>query len=155
MAALTVISLAMGIAELIGPKVVGLFAGDKGEQVAEQVISIAQGVTNEPDPVTSLAMLRGEPELAAQFQLALLQQESSLVAMAYEDRADARQMYLGSEAKTADRISQQVMSWNVWFVLALVVINAGAVFLLTDVTHLKRRNQGYRAMTSFGNLDDS
>ena len=130
---MSAVALALGIAQLIGPKIIGLITGNKkGEAIAEKVIGIASDITHEPDAASAVDLLQRDKLLANQFRLKLADQEASLLEMAYKDRADARAMYQATNHETADKISQQVMTFNAWFVLGLVVINALAVYFLKD-----------------------
>ena len=84
------ITLALGLAKFLGPKIVKLVAGDKSGKVAEEVIGHAMAVTGQSTPDKAAAALEANPELQLQLKSRLMDHIESLERLANEDRADAR-----------------------------------------------------------------
>lgn len=121
------ISIALGLAK-VAPMVAGWLGGDKAEKAASEVVSIAERVTGLDGP-NALAVIRSDPDTALAFEQAIMDDKYRLDELYLADKADARAMYQVHHAQT-DRISERIMRFNLWAILALVVVNAAAVYLL-------------------------
>lgn len=88
---LPVLPIALQLAQLVGPKIVKMVAGDSAGKVAEQVIATAQSISGEETPETALSTLSANPTLRVQYMQAVLDQETELEKAYLGDRQDARQ----------------------------------------------------------------
>lgn len=68
------IPIAMALANFI-PAIAGWLGGSKAEDVASKVVGIAQTVTGQSAPDAALAAIQADPNLAMQFQKAVLDQQ--------------------------------------------------------------------------------
>lgn len=127
------ISLVLGVANLLGPRIAGYFAGDTGEAVAKEVISIAQHVTGHTEPVDAIQAIQHDPSVAAAFQQRIAEQEHKLKALAFADKADARDMYR-QRHRMADTIAARIMVWNLPAVLLLACANIPIAIYVDDVS---------------------
>lgn len=84
------IAIALEIAKLAAPKIVGALAGDKAEAVAERVVDMAQEVTGTASPDLALAKLKADPNLVMQFNIRSQEIEADLDKAYLADRAGAR-----------------------------------------------------------------
>lgn len=75
--------IALALAQF-APMLAGLLAGPKAEAVAGKVVEIAQTVTGQPTPEAALKAVQLSPEIAAQFQKAVLDQQVELEKLAVE-----------------------------------------------------------------------
>ena len=93
------ISLAISAAMKWGPSLIGGLMGDGAEKVAGDVIDIAMKATGKSDPQDAMTALEQTPELALQFQQALM---SYSLKMAQEDtkRLQAVNATMQVEAKS-------------------------------------------------------
>jgi hypothetical protein len=66
------------------PMLAGLFGGSKAEDVATKVVGIASAVTGQSAPDAALAAIQADPNLAMQFQKAVLEQQVQLQQIALE-----------------------------------------------------------------------
>lgn len=64
------------------PTLAGLFGGPKAEDVAAHVVGIAKTVTGQSAPEAALAALQSDPNLALQFQKAVLEQQGKMAEIA-------------------------------------------------------------------------
>ncbi|WP_051560190.1 hypothetical protein [Marinobacterium jannaschii] len=128
------ISIALGLASLTGldKKIGRWLGGSNGEQVAAQVVEIAQAVTGAKQPEQVKQVLETDPQALLAFEEKLHEREHELERLAYRDRADARQMYRETEHEQADSIAQSIIRNNLWFVLLLAIGNAAAVIFLKE-----------------------
>ncbi|MBW8309830.1 MAG: hypothetical protein K0M45_09415 [Candidatus Paracaedibacteraceae bacterium] len=83
------ISAAFGLAQFI-PSIARWLAGEKAEEVAENVLNIAKRVTGIEDSSDMLRLLLEQPELVIEFQKAILNLEAELELAALQDKQDAR-----------------------------------------------------------------
>lgn len=135
MALLTTVAAAVAVAEKTGLSswLGRLVAGDKGEKVATQVMSIAQGMTGAGGPDGVLAALDADKELTKKVAARLQQNEQELIKLAFADLADARDTYERTDHKVADDLAKMVMRQNIWFVCLLIGANVGVVMLIENV----------------------
>lgn len=135
------ISIALGLAQLLGPKIAGYFGGENGEAIAHEVVSVAKKVTGQDDDIEAAEAIHRDPKLAAEFKRQVLANEHKLKALAFADKADARAMYR-ERCKMADVIASRVMNWNLPALIllaaanipvAIYVDNAGSAQLLGNL----------------------
>jgi hypothetical protein len=77
------IPIAMALAQF-APMIAGLFGGSKAEDVAKHVVGIASAITGQSAPDAALAAIQADPNLAMQFQKAVLDQQAHLAELALE-----------------------------------------------------------------------
>lgn len=75
------IPIAMALAQF-APMIAGWLGGSKAEDIAGKVVGVAQAVTGQSAPDAALAALQADPNLAMQFQKAVLDQQSHLAEVA-------------------------------------------------------------------------
>lgn len=84
------IPIAMALAQF-APGIIKLLTGsDKAEDVAEQVVGIAQTITGTDNPDAALAAIKADPNKVLEFQQAMSAQQADLEKAYLADRADAR-----------------------------------------------------------------
>ena len=120
-------TIAMGLAK-VAPMVAGWLGGDKAEAAATEVVGIAEKLTGKKGP-DALESINADPALALEFQKAVMADKHRLDELYLQDKADARDMYKVHHEQT-DRISERIMSYNLWAILALVMINGLAIYFL-------------------------
>lgn len=85
------IATIMGLAQF-APSILRFFgAGEKSAAVAEKVVGIAQSITGTQSPDSALEAIRQDPQLALQFQTAVLAQDEELEKAFLADRQGARE----------------------------------------------------------------
>jgi len=86
--------LAMAIPSLIKllPDVAGWFGGDKAEQMTSEVLDVASRVTGISDKNKALEAINTDPNVALEFQKAVMADKYRLDEMYLADRKDARDM---------------------------------------------------------------
>ncbi|KVP11955.1 hypothetical protein WJ85_17130 [Burkholderia ubonensis] len=75
------IPIALALAELAGnlaPTIAGWLGGSKAEDVATKVVDVAKAVTGQPTGDASLAAIQADPNLAMQFQKAMMDMQVEL-----------------------------------------------------------------------------
>ncbi|UEP31623.1 MULTISPECIES: 3TM-type holin [unclassified Burkholderia] len=77
------IPIAMALAQF-APMIAGWLGGSKAEDVATKVVGVAQAVTGQSAPDAALAAIQADPNLALQFQKAVLEQQGQLAQIAAE-----------------------------------------------------------------------
>ena len=90
------VTIALGLAQLLGPKIAAYFGGDSGEAVANEVLSIARKVTGQPDNIDATEAIYRDPVLAAEFKRQVLDNEHKLKAFYWDNIAD---LYRGLNEK--------------------------------------------------------
>lgn len=89
--------IALALAQF-APMIAGLFGGPKAEDVAQKVVGIAQAVTGQSAPNAALAAIQADPNIALQFQKAVLDQQ-------YEIQKLAQEVELASIAADAQNVA--------------------------------------------------
>jgi F0F1-type ATP synthase assembly protein I len=115
------------------PKLINLF-GDRGSkitEVAETIGSIAQQITGGKSVSESVAALQADPQLAYQFEVAVMANETVLERLDEQSRARASEQYKVTH-KTADQIANIIMKTNLPVVGVLVMVNVVAVDYFAD-----------------------
>lgn len=75
--------IAMMLAQF-APMIAGWLGGSNAEKVATQVVGIAKTVTGQSSPEAAVAALQADPNLAYQYQKAVLDQQAQLAEIAKE-----------------------------------------------------------------------
>lgn len=84
------VTIALGLAQF-APSLMRYFGvGEKSAAVAEQVVGIAKTVTGKGSADEALAAVRADPQLALQFNVAVLSADADLEKAHLADRKDAR-----------------------------------------------------------------
>jgi len=89
------IAIALTLAQMAGalaPTIAGWLGGPKAADVATKVVDVAKAVTGQPTADASLAAIQADPNLALQFQKALLDQQTQLAQIAAQ-REQAQMNY--------------------------------------------------------------
>jgi hypothetical protein len=81
---LPLLPLALSLASQFAPSIIGLFAGAKAEDVAQKVVGLAQTVTGHTEPEAAVKAIEADPNLALQFQQAVLAQKIELEKIALQ-----------------------------------------------------------------------
>ncbi|WP_010297199.1 hypothetical protein [Candidatus Odyssella thessalonicensis] len=87
--AVSPISAAVSLAQFI-PSIARWLAGEKAEEVAENVLDIAKRITGIEDSTDIIQLLREQPEVVIEFQKAILNLEAEMELSTMRDRQDAR-----------------------------------------------------------------
>ncbi|MEC4595449.1 hypothetical protein [Burkholderia vietnamiensis] len=95
------IPIAMALAQF-APMVAGWLGGSKAEDVATKVVGVAQAVTGQSAPDAAVAALQADPNLAMQFQKAMLEQQGQLAQIA----ADVTRAELAADVANTSAINQ-------------------------------------------------
>ncbi|QDD62636.1 hypothetical protein EJD96_00005 (plasmid) [Herbaspirillum seropedicae] len=75
--------IAMALAEF-APLIAGWLGGSNAEKVATKVVDIAKTVTGQSSPDAAVAALQADPQLAYQYQKAVLDQQADLARLAQQ-----------------------------------------------------------------------
>lgn len=129
-----VISLALGIAEALGldKKIARLLKSPTGK-AASKVIDIAHSVVGDDvTPDALLQKIKTDHATAAEIRQQILANQQQIKQLAYQDRHDARRMYRETGHDQADKIAHAIINYNLWLILALVVINGLAIYGLRE-----------------------
>lgn len=95
------IPIAMALAQF-APMIAGWLGGSKAEDVATKVVGVAQAVTGQSAPDAAVAALQADPNLAMQFQKAMLEQQGQLAQIA----ADVTRAELAADVSNTSAINQ-------------------------------------------------
>lgn len=150
------ISGALGLLKLTGldTKIGQLFGGDTGEAVAKKVVDIAQMVTGTTNMVDAAAQLELSPELALNFEEALMAQEVELVKLANEDRKGARNMQAAALGQK-DTFSKRFVYYFAigWSLFAMIYI-AMITFLIIPENSVRFADTvlGFLLATAIGSI---
>lgn len=115
------------------PDLIGLFnpkRGKKAKSAIEAVGKVAEAITGKKGD-EAVNAISSDPKLAFDFKLAVMADSHVEEQLEVEDRKSARDAYKVHHEQ-ADKVAQSVMSWNLWIILLLVLINVGAVWFLKD-----------------------
>lgn len=116
---------ATGLTSWIGSKL----GGEVGEKTAAAISGIAQDVTGATSVTEALEAVKKDPTIASQVKMKVLDQEHELIQMALADIKDARAMYKETDHTMADKVSDNIMKYNFWYILALLGILVGVNFI--------------------------
>lgn len=95
------IPIAMALAQF-APMIAGWLGGSKAETIAGKVVGIAQTVTGQSAPDAALAAIQADPNLAMQFQKAVLDNQAQLAQIA----ADVEKAELAADQANTATINQ-------------------------------------------------
>lgn len=104
------------------PKLIKSITGGN-KSLAQKAIDIAKAVTGQDDEERAVTALQGDPDLALQYELALLNDPHIPDQMHLENTKDARAMYKQTNHARADEIADHVMTWNLPIIVVLVIMN--------------------------------
>lgn len=83
------ITIALSLAAKFAPQAIKwLGGGDKSQAVAAKMLDIATTVTGQPEPQKAMAALEANPELALQYQKAVMDNALELERLAAQNAAD-------------------------------------------------------------------
>lgn len=122
------IQTAIGLAQF-APKIIGLLDSDRGSkasEIAQTVTTIAKSVTGLDNARDAQVALGNDPELALQFELAVMADKTVLERLDEQSRERATEQYKVNN-KQADKIAERVTKYNLLYVAFLVVVNIAAV----------------------------
>lgn len=95
------IPIAMALAQF-APMIAGWLGGSKAEDVATKVVGVAQAVTGQSAPDAALAALQADPDLALQFQKAVIEQQAQLAQIV----ADVQKAELAADQANTAAVNQ-------------------------------------------------
>lgn len=95
------LGIAMALAQF-APMIAGWLGGSKAEEVAGKVVGIAQQVTGQSSPDAAVAAIAADPNLALQFQKAVLDQQAHLAEIA----ADLTKAELAADQANTSAVNQ-------------------------------------------------
>jgi hypothetical protein len=84
------ITIAMGLAQFAPGIIKWMTGSDKAAEAAGKVVDIAKAVTGRPDGDSALAAIQADPNLALQYRLAIMANETEMDRAYLQDVADAR-----------------------------------------------------------------
>lgn len=116
---------ATGLTSWLGSKI----GGDVGEKTAKAISGIAQGVTGASSPQEALEKIKADATMASQVRQKIMDQEHELKKLYLDDVSNARAMYTQADHTMADKIADNIMKYNVPFVILLVAILVGVNFI--------------------------
>ncbi|MBD1412787.1 hypothetical protein NUJ30_08795 [Burkholderia contaminans] len=99
------IPIALALAELAGnlaPTIAGWLGGPKAEDVATKVVDVAKVVTGQPTGDTALAAIQADPNLAMQFQKAVMDKQVELAQI----DADVTKAALAADSANTLNVNQ-------------------------------------------------
>ncbi|MFM0013704.1 hypothetical protein [Paraburkholderia sediminicola] len=94
------IPIAMALAQF-APMIAGWLGGSKAQDVATKVVSIAQTVTGQSAPDAALAAIQADPNLAMQFQKAVLDNQVQIAQIA----ADVEKAELAADTANTQAVN--------------------------------------------------
>lgn len=116
------ITIGLGLAKFI-PDIIDMFDGDddKASKTAAKVIGIAEKVTGH-EGENALAAIERDPKLALELRKQVTNDKYFKEQLDAKDRKNARTMYQTSGHGTADSIANHIINFNLWFVIAIAVV---------------------------------
>ena len=120
-----IMPIVMGLSQ-IAPIIARWLGGENAGQVADKVVGIAQAVTGASTPEEALAKIQADAKLAADFQLAIMANETELERMYLGDRQDARKrdVALAQAGQHNHRANWMILGDVVGLVACLYVLTA-------------------------------
>lgn len=117
------VSIAWGLAS-VAPKIVGWLKGPKAEAAAESLVGMAKQITGREDAADALAAIQADPQLALQFNIAVMQHEEKMDGTYLEDRQDARRrdVELMKLGRTNDRANWMIIGDVVGLIACLAIL---------------------------------
>ena len=129
---MSAIALGLSLAKYI-PDVVGIFAGEKKADAAKKVIDIAESLTGKKSD-KAVEAIEKDPALALEFQKLVYAEKNELQRLFLDDISDARDMSVesGKMGELSSRIADQIMTWNLPAVFALIICQCAVLIFLED-----------------------
>lgn len=111
---------ALGLAQF-APVIARWLGGDQAEQMAEQVVNVAQRITGQQDPSLIAQMLQENSLLVSEFQKAMMEIDARLQIAMLEDRQNARNRDVSfiQSGKRNSRVDVMVVSAAVGLIMCL------------------------------------
>lgn len=127
------ITIGLGLAKFI-PSIIDLFDGDDNtaSKTAEKLINVAEKVTGYQGE-DALTAINQNPELAIEFKKQARQDKYFKEILDAKDRENARKMYQGANHEQADKIATSIISYNLWFVFAIALVEIAALSYFTEM----------------------
>ena len=125
------VTIALGLAQILGPKIAGYFGGENGEAVANEVLSVARRVTGSESDIDAAEAIHQDARARDEFKRQVMNNEHKLKTLAFSDKADAREMYR-ERCQMADVIAHRVMTWNLPALLLLAGANIPVAMFVDD-----------------------
>jgi len=116
--------------EVHGKTKIGMFLKEKGPNLLKTILGVAGGLVPGASGVTEAIsnLITTSDELNAEEKAEAL----SLLQMDMQDLANARDMYKSTDHEMADYVAQRVITYNLWVVMAALVIEILCVMYLED-----------------------
>lgn len=127
------VTAAIALAKFV-PDIIGLFSkkkGDKAKKVAQSVVDVAQNLTGRANLGFAVDAIEGSPELQLQFKELILNDKYIAEQMRLDDVKDARDMYEKNN-KQASLIAENIIKYNLVYVMGLVGVNLAAIHFFKD-----------------------
>ncbi len=98
--------------------------GEQEDKVIQKVVDVAQSITGEKDPAKVLLSLKGNPQLVADFQTAILKMDHDLKLTEVKDRENARlrDIALAQAGRSNMRADIMVISAALGLISCLITI---------------------------------
>lgn len=100
------IPIALQLAAQFAPDLIAHLMGQNAGAVAEKIVGIAQQVTGQAQPDAALAAVKADPNVALQFQKAVLDQKVQLAQIAAQEKKDDAAADNEADRLLTDRIAQ-------------------------------------------------
>lgn len=108
------IPIALALAEMAGqlaPTIAGWLGGSKAADVATKVVDVAKAVTGQPTGDAALAAIQADPNLAMQYQKAMLDNQLQMAQVAGQNAQAQFNYELGVfQAESADRANARQLA---------------------------------------------
>lgn len=117
------------------PDVAGWFGGDKAENMTSEVLNIASKVTGISDGNKALDAINADPNVALEFQKAVMADQHRLEELYLGDKEDARDNYSKSKDQ-ADEMADFILRWNLWIVSFIFIGQIIGTWFFKDETTL-------------------
>jgi hypothetical protein len=100
--------------------------------VAKKVVDTAALLSGAKNGAEAIKLLAEDQKLAATVAEGIKAEESVLVRLMLDDVKDARHMYIETGHTQANKVADQIMTWNLPMIVALICANIGALVYITD-----------------------
>jgi hypothetical protein len=116
------------------PKIIGLFGDDdsKAAKIGDTIAGIAQSVTGSKSVDESAAKLISNPQLAHDFESAVMKSKTVIERLDEQSRHRASEQYKTSH-KMADKIAWRIMVWNLPIIAVMAVVNLLAAYFMSNL----------------------
>jgi hypothetical protein len=99
------LAIATALAQF-APMIAGWLGGSKAQNVAQQVVKVAQTVTGQSAPDAALAAIQADPNLAMEFQKAILDNQAQLQQIA----ADVQKAEIAADQANTAAVNQTMQT---------------------------------------------